>query len=782
VTVDAPVPVPSAGLDPESLVFGADPTPGIVSIDVRGDGSVTVWRRVDGAVAPERDTYEPWFLARSRDVLAALGDRLVPLERGQPVPPDALAGYETLVGDNHYGLLVRAHRIADLHDALLRGYRERHDGPRVEALREMRGEIYIRSHVEQYLIASGRTFFKGLAYDDVRRMQIDLETTDLSPERGAIFMIAVRDNHGYQNILDGAPERELIEGLVRIVRERDPDVIENHNIFGFDAPFMQTRARRNGVRLALGRDGGEFEEYTDSLKLAAESQRFRRFSLVGREVVDTLQAVQRYDAVVRHMRNHTLKNAARYFGVAPPDRQYIDGPQIYAEYGRDPDRVRHYALNDVEEVDGLSRALMGATFMLSSMVPRPYDRIATSGTGQGLVEPLLVRAYVQARHSVPRGEGGREYEGGATALFRSGVLSHVVKADVASLYPSIMLTFGVAPQSDRDLNAMLTVLDHLMRQRLLHKAEARRLPVGSQERAYHDALQGAVKILINSFYGSLGNAVNLFADADAAAEVTRRGRGILFQMLSLLQERGMELIEADTDGVIFSAPDGWTEEDERRLVAEVSAALPVGIDVEHDGRWDRMYSYMEKNYALLGHDGTLTIKGSSFRSSRNEFYGERFFRAVLPLVMAGDMVAARELYLETVLRVRARAMPVGDLCIRTRLTKSMDEYKAAGRKEESYEIMRAAKRRWAPGDRISYYQASRGRRKLVEDFADDYDVEYYVRKLTDTYCARLAKAVPPEHFAQLFGEQLTLFATPPEDIVPLIVVENTLDDLKGRMT
>jgi len=782
VTVDAPVPVPSAGLDPESLVFGADPTPGIVSVDVRSDGSVTVWRRVDGAVARERDTYEPWFLARSHDVLAALGDRLVPLERGQPVPPDALAGYETLAGDNHYGLLVRGRRLADLHDALLRGYRERHDGLRVEALRDMRDEIYIRSHVEQYLIASGRTFFKGLSYDDVRRMQIDLETTDLSPERGAIFMIAVRDNHGYQNILDGAPERELIEGLVRIVRERDPDVIENHNIFGFDAPFMQTRARRNGVRLALGRDGGEFEEYTDSLKLAAESQRFRRFSLVGREVVDTLQAVQRYDAVVRHMRNHTLKNAARYFGVAPPDRQYIDGPQIYAEYGRDPDRVRHYALNDVEEVDGLSRALMGATFMLSSMVPRPYDRIATSGTGQGLVEPLLLRAYVQARHSVPRGEGGREYEGGATALFRSGVLSHVVKADVASLYPSIMLTFGVAPQSDRDLNAMLTVLDHLMRQRLLHKAQARRLPTGSQERAYHDALQGAVKILINSFYGSLGNAVNLFADADAAAEVTRRGRGILFQMLSLLQERGMELIEADTDGVIFSAPDGWTEEDERRLVSEISAALPAGIDVEHDGRWDRMYSYMEKNYALLGHDGTLTIKGSSFRSSRNEFYGERFFRAVLPLVMAGDMVAARELYLETVLRVRARAMPVGDLCIRTRLTKSMDEYKTAGRKEEPYEVMRAAKRRWTPGDRISYYQASRGRRKLVEDFADDYDVEYYVRKLTDTYCARLAKAVPPEHFAQLFGEQLTLFATPPEDIVPLIVVENTLDDLKGRMT
>jgi hypothetical protein len=53
---------------------------------------------------------------------------------------------------------------------------------------------------------------------------------------------------------------------------------------------------------------------------------------------------------------------------------------------------------------------------------------------------------------------------------------------------------------------------------------------------------------------------------------------------------------------------------------------------------------------------------------------------------------------------------------------------------------------------------------------------------TDTYCARLAKAIPPEHFAELFGEQLTLFTTPPEEIEPLVVVKNMLDDLEGRMT
>jgi DNA polymerase I len=34
---------------------------------------------------------------------------------------------------------------------------------------------------------------------------------------------------------------------------RDPDVIENHNLHGFDLPFLRERARRLGVPLALGR-------------------------------------------------------------------------------------------------------------------------------------------------------------------------------------------------------------------------------------------------------------------------------------------------------------------------------------------------------------------------------------------------------------------------------------------------------------------------------------------------------------------------------------------------
>jgi len=783
--IQEPAPWAAAAADSglaRDLIMGRDALPGIVSVAVGNDGTVRLWRRVRSSqsgpdrVVMETDRFLPWFLATSPDVLAPLGARLQPAQPGMPYPEGALAAYRELAGPNPYRYTVYTRSMAEVTRLLTEGYNQRH-GARISSLREMRGEAHVRPLVEQYLTSSGRTYFKGMAYDDVHRLQFDLETTDLDPQRGEIFMISLRDNRGLELVLDTdtfADEADLLRGFVTLLRDRDPDVLENHNIFGFDIPFLVARAAVHGVPLTLGRDAGEFSSHPDSLKVGALSEGFTRYTLSGREIIDTLHAVKRYDAVARDMRRHGLKHAARYFGLNKEDREYVEGPEIAAVFRHDPQRIRRYALDDVAEVDGLSRKLLGATFMLASMVPKSYERIATSGTGQGLIEPLLVRAYVTAGQSVPAGDTGQPYEGGATALFASGMLSHVVKADIASLYPSIMRVYRITARSDAAMNAILTLLDYLMDERLRHKALARGLAHDDPQRSYHDALQGAIKILINSFYGSLGNPINLFADIEAASRITAKGREILFQMLHLFEQRGVRLIEADTDGVYFSVPGEWAVEQELDLVRQVSDTLPPGITIEHDGRWRTMYSYMEKNYALLGYDGSLLVKGASFRSSRSEFYGERFFRAVLPLIMEGRMVEARGLYLDTIARLRAHEVPVEEVCVNMQLTKSAETYRQSKRKEEAYEVMLAAGRAWQPGQRISYYQATRGRKKLLQEAASDYDAEAYVAKLSDTFAQRLARAVSAEAFASLFSEQPSLFALPLDAITPVVTEQHTL--------
>ena len=189
-------------------------------------------------------------------------------------------------------------------------------------------------------------------------------------------------------------------------------------------------------------------------------------------------------------------------------------------------------------------------------------------------------------------------------------------------------------------------------------------------------MSAAMKLVVNSAYGYLaaGGTLTRFADVHAANEVTRRGRETLGMMCRELAARGVTLLEADTDGVYFSVPEGWEPADERRVVAEVGALLPPLVQLEFDGRYAAMLSHEPKNYALLGYDGTLVLRGVAFRSSRAEPFGETFLRRAIGRLLVDDVPGVRDAFLETLDALRRRELPTRELSSLVRLTKSPGQY------------------------------------------------------------------------------------------------------------
>jgi DNA polymerase elongation subunit (family B) len=428
--------------------------------------------------------------------------------------------------------------------------------------------------------------------------------------------------------------------------------------------------------------------------------------------------------------------------------------------------------------------LGGAAYALAQMAPRRYERLADAGAATGVIDPLLVRAYMRAGAALPAHEesDGTPHSGAALHLFASGVAHRVVKADVASLYPSLMRAYRIGPSRDR-LGALLALVDGLVEHRLEAKARARAAVPGSAERHTHEAMSAAFKIVVNSAYGYLatGGGLTRFADVHAANEVTRRGREVLALVCRELAARGVTLLEADTDGVYFAVPETWSETDERRIVSEVAALLPPLVQLEFDGRYAAMLSHEPKNYALLGYDGTLTLRGVAFRSSRSEPFGDGFLRRAIKRLLVGDVAGIREGYLATIAALRARSVPTHDVSSRVRLTKSPEKYLATRekRRELPYEAQLANGRTtWEVGDRIRVYRRRDGEGGLAASSDDegaisdprDYDVDYYVRLLRETYAARLARAFTPEDFATVFADpdQLSLFTPPLESIRPVL--------------
>ncbi len=799
----------------DEYLFGWDSTPGIVSLWASRDGRAFVWRRVmdaeGGHVICTEERFRPWLFATTLEDLKQLGPALLPADA--PGANHSLVSYRVLDGPaESYRYLLSARDGSFLERTLCAGA-SRRLGRRITSLNDLPDDYYRVGPVEQYLMLTGRVYFRGLTYSDLHRLQFDLETTALDPHRGRIFLIALRDNRGLATTLEASTpddEAHLITDLCRLIRELDPDIIENHNLFGFDLLFLEERASRLGIPLELGRKGGpmRLERREETLAIGPEARKRVRYSVVGRELIDTLDSVRRHDFVVRDMPGHRLKEVARYFGIASPERVYIEGSAIFDTYRREPDLVKHYALDDVTEVDGLSQRLQGAPFALASMAPRRYERLASAGPAMGILEPILVRAYLRAGAALPRQVGkstsGEMHEGGAAYLLATGVAQHVVKADVASLYPSLMRTFKIGPECDR-LGVLLRVLGLLTDLRLSHKAAARTAPPNSVEANHHNATQAAMKILINAAYGYMGaGTMALFADSRAADEVTRRGRAILAQVLEALRTRGMALIEADTDGVYFSVPSNWTEAQERAIVEEIGSELPAGIRLEYEGRYRAMLSHEVKNYALLTYEDRLIVHGVALRSSRAEPFGERFLRQALQCALVGDTPGIRQAYVDMAVALRTRALPASDVGARVRLSKTPEAYTTSRptHPEPQYEaLLNANRTRWYPGERVRFYrsqskkyvwlpeeteEASIGNQwgddeseaetreqplsSLREEVANrrDYDVDHYLRVLVSSYAARLRKAFTPEDFDQLFRveEQPSLFDAPIESIQP----------------
>jgi DNA polymerase I len=599
------------------------------------------------------------------------------------------------------------------------------------ALRDAHREIIAYgSLARQYLMQSGKTLFKGMTFADLHRVQLDIETTTLTPDQqGArILMIALSDTRGYEALLDG-DEKQILEQLVERIQALDPDVIEGHNLFGFDLPYLAARAQALGVPLKLGRDGSELRFGSPrQCIIGANSRTFTPAFAHGRHLIDTYLSVQRFDIGRGELEGYGLKEVAQQLGIAAPDRIYLEREQIPDLWRTDPETVRRYCLQDVHETRRLADLTLPTEFYQCQMLPDTLQNLATIGTGEK-ANLMFLRAYLAEGYAVPAPQGAREYPGGYTEVRQVGLIPRIVKADVESLYPSVMLRYGIKPRADH-LNVFLPTLERLRRLRLDAKARAKQTQ--GAESAYWDGLQNSFKILVNSYYGYLGSPFH-FNDYDAAEQVTLTGQELVKQIAAEIERQGGLVVEIDTDGVYFQPPpEVQTEADEIAFVERVGAVLPEGIRLAYDGRYKAMLSLKTKNYVLQGYDGKLTFKGASLRSRADEKFGREFLNSATQWLLNGEPERVVAEYQRLARAILNGEVDIEQLCRRERVTQKS--------KQDTHPLYPLAKR-FQIGDYIMVYRKRDGSLGLLEEYAGDEDREHYVDKLYK-FAARLEPLFP----------------------------------------
>lgn len=481
-------------------------------------------------------------------------------------------------------------------------------------------EFMTCSPVEQFMISTGKRLFKGYDnYDDLKRTTFDLETEGLNAKYHMISQIGYRNNKGFQKIINITGDKEerwksemaAIEEFVRILSEDKPDNVAGHNSENFDWDFIITRCKEHGVDFSelsekyLNRHPIYKKKKQSVLKLGGEMEYYYPTIMWGTNIIDSMHAARRAQALDSSMKSSNLKYVTKYLGLNKQNRVYVPGDiinqtwavtdEVYAFNDDNGDWykitdskplkdgyvlksgkyiVERYLYDDLWETDKVELKLNESNFLVGKMIPTSFSRTCTMGTA-GVWKLIMLAWCYENNLAIPATTSNRKFTGGLSRLLITGYVPRIVKLDFNSLYPSIILTWNITTSLDI-MNIMLYILEYILTQREKYKELKNQAGIKADEikdeiskatglseeeinkltesvrywkseKIGNDKKQLPLKVLGNGFFGSYGcPMVFPFGDIDAAEKTTCIGRMSLRLMISHFTNIGYTPVVGDS--------------------------------------------------------------------------------------------------------------------------------------------------------------------------------------------------------------------------------------------
>lgn len=622
----------------------------------------------------------------------------------------------------------------DLHYRFGRQFRTREEFVKARGYYRHKDVFSIYDPKEAAMVKDGYTYFKGMKHDEVSILAFDIESTSLEHTDAAkILLISntfrkqgkiTRKLFAYNEYSD---EGAFLQDWCAWVREMNPSIITGHNIVMYDFPYMQFLADKAGITLDLGRDGSaaEFDSYESKFrKDGSQFYHYNKIHIYGREVVDTMFAALKYD-VGRKYENYSLKYIVKTEGLEIKDRVFYDAQQIRHKYHipEEWEKIKLYCSQDGDDGLAVFDLTTPPFFYLTQSIPKSFQLVSESASGSQ-INSMMMRAYLQDAHSLPKASEAIRFEG-AISVGSPGIYNNCIKWDVASLYPSIMLTYEIYPK-EKDPNLYFkTILEFFTVGRLNNK----RLSKETKD-PYYKQLEQSQKIFINSAYGFLGASGLLFNDPPAAASVTQKGREILTQAIDWSLGLKFKLVNADTDSIMVSNSNVLSKEEVVNLTKELNSLFPDTINWELEAVFSKVIVVAPKNYVL--YDGEkIAYKGSALKASTKEPALKEFIKNILTVIIENEHVQD-DTYKFIYSKYVKEIMEVKDITRWASRKTVTDNVLNAKRTNEQKVLDAIENSEYAEGDRIYCYFKSDNSLGLAENFNGDYSRDKLLEKLYKT--------------------------------------------------
>jgi len=359
-----------------------------------------------------------------------------------------------------------------------------------------------------------------------------------------------------------------------------PDVLTGWNVRFFDLPYIVNRIKR-----LIGEEqiyklspwgkslkGHAFQDDRPSSKFGREQAGYR---IQGISVIDYLELFQKFGYSYGPQETYKLDHIANVV-LGEKKLSYDEYHDLFSLYKHNYQKFIDYNIKDVELVDRLEDKLGLITLAVTMAYQAGVNYTDTFGT-TAIWDSIIYRQLNDKKVAIPFAEDKHKtmYPGGYVKDPHVGMHEWVTSFDLNSLYPSIIMQYNMSPETiangmteqvnvdgllldnkpvrtkDMALAAngqyfrtdkkgiLPEIIDEMYTERveiknamiqaqqqlqLIDKNDKQELYKIERDIAINENRQMAIKILLNSLYGALGNRYFRFFDQRIAEAITLTGQ------------------------------------------------------------------------------------------------------------------------------------------------------------------------------------------------------------------------------------------------------------------
>ncbi len=422
----------------------------------------------------------------------------------------------------------------------------------------------------------------------VKIVSLDIEVDETT---GTVVCLTLYDRDYFTLLLNQKDEKattctsevELLSKFKEELLQTDPDIITGWNVVDFDLTYLQERFRKHKITFDLGRSEAATKFRTESSFIRAS-----RAEIDGRMVLDSMHLLR--DFFIK-LEDYKLETAGKAI-LGEGKIEITD--DIHTLWEKNPSLLVQYNQKDATLVRDIieKKKLIELSKRMTGITGLQLDRVKAAIAS---LDSLYLREAQKKGIVCPsvKGKSGKEVTGGLVQEPKYGIYDRVLLFDFRSLYPSIMATFNIDPLTFTEEETRIRAPNGAYfgtEQGILPEIVLKLLERRSRATIYEE--QYAIKIIMNSFFGVLGNPNCRFYNSKIANAITHFGRYFLEETTNRVEAMGYNVIYGDTDS-LFVVSQAKSMEEATKMGETIEKSVNEFYDEYVQNHYDR------KNYLRL---------------------------------------------------------------------------------------------------------------------------------------------------------------------------------------